>query len=236
MTPNSDFTKHLLKKIEQTKPKDKNYFLFRNFIFGFLILVLISFSIYLLSVFWIDTNQTSNFLIDEKKVAWNFLQEVLFEFILFAILSVGLIYIIYRQTDWFLVRHKVILIVSFFCIILFGSFLTVLVSDSQPDSKQVIPPIQNLPYRPQRKKNMQQKLQEKNIFVGELILVNIQNRQIIIKNLYEEKTFFVPNNLDLSSLLKQTRLGQDLAIKYEVQKDKLVVQKIKILPKRPIRN
>jgi hypothetical protein len=236
MTPNSDFTNDLLKKIQQTKPRDKSYFLFRNFIFGFLILVLICLSVYLLSAFWIDAYQISDFLIDEKNIGWNFLQEALFEFVLFAIIFVGLIYIIYRQTDWFLVRHKIILIASFFCIILLGSFLTVLIFDNQQAPKQAISPIQNLPYRPQRKEIIQQKLQEKDIFVGKLISVNFESKQIIIKNPREEKTFFVPNNFNLSDLLRQIRTDQDLAVKYEIQKEKFVVQKIKILPKRPIRN
>ena len=227
---NTNFTKNLLQKIQKTEPKNRNYFLFRNIGFGLLILFLLAFSIYLLSAFWVDTFELSEFLAEEDKINWSFLSQALFEFVILAGVLITLVYIIYRQTDWLLVGHKIILVSTLLLVVLFGSILMVLTVNSQNQSKEIVRPVENLPYRPARKAKIQEKLDENQIFVGKLVKFDRKNQEIIVKNPDEEKVFRI------SDVPPDIRLGQSLAIKYEVdQNQNFVAKRVRILPREPIK-
>lgn len=224
----SSFTKNLLSKLEKIEPKNRNYFLFRNLGFGLLIFFLLILSVYLLAIFWVDTFELFSFLESGNNLNWDLLSQGLFEFATLATILVVLVYIIYRQTDWFLVRHKIILLGSFLLTVFVASILLIVITQGQ---NQIALPTEHLSYRPNRQQKIQEKLQENKVFVGKIIKIDRQNQEIVVKSPQQEKIF------KFEQLPSKIKPNQQVAIKYEIDVNKnFTLQKIRILPKKPMRN
>jgi hypothetical protein len=137
-----DLTTDILSKIQTTTPRSRGYFLARNIGFFLIMVGLIILGSISLGSFWIDTRE---FVIPTTGVGlniWSVLSEAAFELILLGFVVAGVAYLIYRQTDWFMVRNKGVLATGFVLAILVGALLYVSVytvaSRDLPNQRDVI--------------------------------------------------------------------------------------------------
>jgi len=177
MSELQNLKENILNQVKNKKPHSKNYFLGVDIAFAVSI-GLIFLSCGLLFGF---------FLWDSLQTGADFLNVALFEILFAAILLFVILFFLYRQTNFFLVKYQAF---SFFIFVL----LLAAVSGGLVWASQVVTPIQenfqqfqngfeSLPYRKNRmqnrQKNMQNKLKERDIFLGKV--VNIEEKLTIQK-------------------------------------------------------
>ena len=200
----------ILAKVKVNKMTNLGYFRFYNIFLILATLVLSSFSIFLLAGFLADLNEI-NAISDDFWI--NFWQNSFLEFVLLATFLGILIYVIYRQTDWILVRHKRILIAGILIFItifgIFGSFFI-------KKHLETLQNVENLSYRRNRTTNLGQKMKEKNIFIGKITEINKSQNWLKIANKLDTKTFYWQNenpteilNQDLKENVDQRNWNQN---------------------------
>lgn len=184
---NSNLKTTILEKIKTQNMVSSNLFRIYN-IFLFLgILILSSLSIILLAGFLADLNEINAISEDFWTNLW---QNSFLEFIILAFLIGFLIYVIYRQTDWILVRHKRILLGG---ILIFIAIFGIIGSFFIQKNLETFQNLENLGHRQNRIANLGQKMKEKNAFIGKIMQINKEENWLKIGNKKEVKTFYWQN-------------------------------------------
>lgn len=197
----SELKQRILAKVKVNKITNSNYFRIYNIFLILTILVLSSFSIFLLAGFLADFNEI-NTIYDDFWI--NFWQNSFLEFVLLASFIGILIYVIYRQTDWILVRHKRILIAG---ILIFITVFGILGSFFIKKHLETLQNVENLSYRRNRIANLGQKMKEKNIFIGKITEINKdQNWLKMVNNSYKQeiKIFYWQNEISKEKVSEKT--------------------------------
>ena len=136
---------------------NSNYFKIYNI---FLILVLSSFSIFLLASFLADLNKIKTI----SDYFWvNLWQNSFLEFILLASFIGILIFLIYHRTDWLFVRRVRILVNG---ILTFITIFSIIRSFFIKKHLETLRSLENFSYRRNRIANLGQKMKEKITFIG----------------------------------------------------------------------
>lgn len=223
MTEFSNFTQKIQAQIKSQEPINPWWFRFRSLGLGLVLSLLILVAIYGLSLFIFDLQGLQILTEFSSLGVGDYLSLPLFEVLVLALILGFLGYFLYRQTDWFGVRHSRILLGIILGFILVGSFIFI----SLPVSSQVLDDTQNvvdaIPYRANRLEKVQTKLQDKSIFVGKVTKINLREKTFIVKNRFDEKTFSVEK---LKDLPKRSEL---VAVKYEQSGDVYNVKEVKRL-------
>ncbi len=187
--PKSELKNRILEKVRVNKMTNSNYFKIYNIFLILAILVLSGFSIFLLAGFLADLNEINTISDDFWVNLW---QNSFLEFILLASFIGSLIFLIYRQTDWFLVRHVRILVVV---ILTFITIFGIIGSFFIKKHLETLQSLENFSYRRNRITNLGQKMKEKSAFIGKINQINKNQNWLKITNKYETKIFYWQNEI-----------------------------------------
>lgn len=189
--PKSELKNRILEKVRVNKMTNSNYFRIYNVFLILAILVLSGFSVFLLAGFLADFNEINTISDDFWVNLW---QNSFLEFILLASFIGILIFLIYRQTDWFLVRHVRILVVG---ILTFITIFGIIGSFFIKKHLETLQSLENFSYRRNRIANLGQKMKEKSAFIGKITQINKNQNWLKITNKYETKIFYWQNEQNL---------------------------------------
>lgn len=219
----SNLADKVLENLKNKKPRSKGYFLGLNLFWFLLILVLIVFLSFLLAfVFWDSWN-----LLQTKILTIHFF---LFEFFLLVLFFLLLTFWLYRQTDFVLVKYRLLLFSALTCLVLLLGLLIFNLSWQNAQIKNRFEiaqeQVEKLPYR-QNRKEVLKKLKEKGIFRGKL--VKIQSK-VSIADLQKHQ---IPKSLSTTELdnyslvtLKNREETQVFLIKKDLLQELLNTSKI----------
>jgi uncharacterized membrane protein YhdT len=176
--PKKDFLQSTMQRIDEVQPVSKTSVLLRNVTFGILIVVL-SFvvswllSSYLYDIFYTVYIDTTGFMSAAQ------LSDTLLELLFIAILAIIVVILIYRRTDWPLVRNQVILLVLLLFVVGSGGGLLVTFASVEfLESPTEV--VEKLPYREMRRQRILENLEERNIISGKVASINPRTQTIEI--------------------------------------------------------
>ena len=183
-SPSNSLKSTILSTIKTKKVVNSNYFRVYNLLLILGIAVLSFLSVFLLAGFLADLGEINKISDD---FLGNFVQNSFLEFVVLAILIGVLIYVIYRQTDWILVRHKRALLAG---ILIFITIFGTLGSFVIHNHLETLQNLENLDYRKNRLANLGQKMKENQVFIGKITELNKVEKWLKITNKLETKTFY----------------------------------------------
>jgi hypothetical protein len=226
MPKDNKLNKDILNQIDKTDPKSKNYFLGKNILLGALLVAFGFVSVFILASFIIDAREILVF--SDRLSFVDIFNQLLFELVLIVLVISGLFYLLYRQTDWILVRHKVWLVLTFSVLVISFSGLSLMAFqeaafDSPRDTLKV------LPHRQKRAQKLNEKLLDNGSFVGKIVYIDTQNREIKIENPIKSVFFRLGESVNTEELV----LGKDVIVRFQEIDSELVVSFIKDAPKPP---
>jgi len=160
---NIDLNSKIQEKIKLQTPRPKWQYQILDAGRVILFVVLIALSILSLASFLNDMFEFSEAYNQPAFFVPRLFTNLLFELVLFAIICGSMIFLIYRQTDWPLVRNKVLLFTAIAAAILIPGLILAFGYnlDLAPD----------LPYRQNRREQIQTFLREQGVFVGKITSV-----------------------------------------------------------------
>ncbi len=216
MPNKDDLTKKIMTKVEGQEMKPKWYFTTKESLFLLAVVVLMLITIFFLSFFVWDVVENFRFFGFTLDVVGTVLSSAFLEIILIVSFLIVLIYVIYRQTDWFFVRHRIWLFVGVTLIaaLASGVFVIAALADenlSRP-FEETQERVERLPTLRERRDRIQQELEKRNIFVGRVESIErqrLRSVEITVANPEKIETFFV----DRPQLL--IREGQFVSVMYE---------------------
>jgi hypothetical protein len=204
--PENDITNDIMNRIDSLQQKPKWYFILRNIGFFVCIIVLIVLGSVSLGSFWIDV-QELQLLVFESGLEWtSFFSQAMFELVLLATVGIAVAYLVYRQTDWFLVRHKGILITGFSIFILLGGFFyTFVYTFVARNTMMQRNLVENSMIRPNRRQMLDDRLHARGVYTG--VIENIDPISITILGTSGRKTFQINRRIsDLENLHRGDRV------------------------------
>lgn len=206
----SKFNSDLLEKIKSETPRKPIVFFGINIFLSLGILLMLGVSIYLLSLFIIDTERLGLLFFRTESLSVEFWASLVLEFVVASGVLIFISYMIYRRTDWLLVRHKFLLVLAMFGVVILSS----VVLTSIPATAQYFAIntriIEQLPNHQNRQQKILENLEKKSVFVGRVVEINTEEKSFKLKNAYSEKMIFVRTE---SQLPKEKAV---VAVKYEV--------------------
>ncbi len=193
-----DLTQDILSKIDLVKPKSQWCFWLRNAGFIALIALLILIGSVSLGSFWIDLIELRNVASVGGLNLASIWSEALFELIGLAVVGIAIAYLVYRQTDWFMVRNRILLVLTFSACILLGGILYInIYSFAGKSNLQNRDIVQGSRIRSGRRQRLDNTLKNKGLFDG--IVENNDSGRLEIRN--QKGTFSFITNLETPNIL-----------------------------------
>jgi len=216
-------------KIDTAQPEPHWKFILKNIVRITIITLGITAGIAALSSFFGDYFQLSEVLENQDIPVTGFVANMLLEFVVFAIITGLIVYFVYRQTDWPLVRNKTMVFSIIAMILLAPSVILGYLLPSQ-----VLP---QPPYRPDRAEQLNDRLQENGVFVGKIIDTYSDGDKtvITIANLFTQMECVAPRTIkmDVVGITVGVRFDMDDGECRVLQVRTLKRQDIQDIPSRP---
>ncbi|GAB4148040.1 MAG: hypothetical protein OHK0017_10440 [Patescibacteria group bacterium] len=215
-----DLSKKIKLQIQEQDPISPTFFGLRNIFFVGVIGVCVSLAIIILALFVQDFRELQSLLDIAPEAGRQIWQSFLFELVMVIGILISLSYLVYRRTDWIGVRSRKILITGLIGLVLVGGLALVVSPVSAAVEERGEELVEKLPFRKDRRANLMQNLDGKNIFIGEVVEINREEGWFKVKNQFRQMQFYIKKRLQFPSL------GQKIILKYEQQGDRYYVRMV----------
>jgi len=212
--------KDILKNIQETTPRSRSYFLYKNILQILVFIILIAVGIVLVGSFIKDIIDLITIYDKFGVIGPLIILESLWELLLLGILLGILDYLIYRKTDWPMVRNQRALFGSLILLILVGGFGLSIFAEAflRPN----INTMEGLPYRQNRREYLEKRIGQKGVYFGRVI--EIDEDTVTLENHLGSKEF---------DLKKESNVREGDFVVIQIKDNK--IQRIKKSPQPPHR-
>jgi hypothetical protein len=232
MPNNDDLTKKIMDQVEDRQMKPGWYFATREGLVLLGVLGLMGLTVFLLSFFVWDVVQNFRVFGQSPEVLGTIFSSAFLEIIILVLVFGVLVYLLYRQTDWFLVQNRLWIVLGIGLIAIVATSLVVTAALMNEDVSRPFEETQEqaerLPILRDRRNRIRQELDQRNIFVGRVEKIERQefrDVRLIVSN--PDKTEVFTSDKPRLGI----REGQFVAVKFaERDGQKQVVE---IRPVRP---
>lgn len=191
---NNDLLRKIQENLRAVKPRGRWYGRAINVARLSLIALFVFISTLAMSLFLYDLGEKTNiFEFTQSPIIEN-VANFIFEFLIISLLGVGGFYLMYRQTDWVLVKERLWLFIGAFIIIAGASVGLVLFSESDIDpwgdfiGDTTHEVSRLLPFRGAMEERMETGLEENSYFRGSIVSVKKSEHDALITIQYDKKT------------------------------------------------
>ncbi len=197
--------KELLQNISEAKPKSARYFVIKNIFTALALLFLSLFSILAIATFLRDLFVLNISYDIFGNLPWEIAIHGLIELVAIGIMLLVICYIIYRHTDWPLVRHERFLASIFVLLMITGGGIAAFTSGLHKSLDSNRDFIQQLPYRQNRGNTIETRLRNRGVIVGIVDSISMNQQTITVrtpKDLITLQYRDIPNELQVGDTIR----------------------------------
>lgn len=226
MTDQKPKTLDIMSQIEGQKMHSKNYYLLRNGAIITLLILLTILAVFSFAAFLSDSSEYWELGSTISNPFFVLFSGFLFELLVFVSILIAIFYVVYRQTDWVLVRHARLLILAIIGLIIVGGGITVYTVNQELLRQPVKEIENNIPYRRGRIDKLETELKKRGRFIGKII--SLEENQIQVAGPNSTEVFI------LEGRYPRLEEGLIVGISFEDKDGNLYVKDIRPLPRQDI--
>lgn len=186
------FIDDTMSRLDDVRPQKVWQARLKSAAIGVVIVVLCFAVSWLLSSYFYDIIYTIYFDPSDFSFQAVRLGDTLLELLLIAIILFAVLYLVYRKTDWPLVRHQFILMFTFLSLLGFGGgLLATYASSNFLEAPNTV--VESFPHRQDRRERIQDVFVRNGKFAGLIVSIDVDSETVEIKNQVSTKKFGYQN-------------------------------------------